>query len=133
MIGFFLGLNKPGNDVLKNNVIKEKFKLYMHYMFLNEGIDFLISSCSANVADLKPQLTYWNYTCMWNFIDSPNVVFRIGLTYDPVVDIKGPSNNPDFHTEDYVNAPIAFQLTGFRFKDEEVVQRVKLLDAVLGV
>lgn len=131
---FFLGFANPGtNNILENNNIKEQFKFYMHYLFEDEGIDFLISPTSPNVADVPKNLTHWNYTSMFNLIDFPNIIFPTGLTFDPKVDTTGPKNIPDYNPEDYVNAPIALQLTGLRFKDEKLFEGAKLLDAVLGL
>jgi amidase len=131
---FFLSFANPEeNDILTNNNVKEATKFYFNNLFEDEGLDFLISPTSPNVADIPKNLTHWDYSSMFNLIDFPNVIFKTGLTFDPKIDTEGPSNIPDFNPEDYVNAPIGLQLTGRRFQDEKVVEGVKLLDSVLGL
>lgn len=129
---FFLGFANPEeNDILTNNNIKEQFKYYMYYLFKDQGIDFLISPTNPNVGEVPKNLTHWNYSSMFNLIDFPNIIFRTGLTFDPEVDVKGPTNVADYNANDYVNAPINLQLTALRFEDEKLVEGVKLLDKAL--
>ncbi|CDR41810.1 CYFA0S08e00298g1_1 [Cyberlindnera fabianii] len=124
--------NPETNDVLVNNILKEEFKLYFHRLFQDEGIDFLISPTSPNVAEVPKNLTHWNYSSMFNLIDFPNIIFKTGLTYDPEVDVKGPTGIiPDFNPADYVNLPINLQLTALRHQDEKLVEGIKILDEVL--
>jgi amidase len=131
---FFLDFAKPEvNDVLYNNTVKENFKMYMTYLFKDEGLDFLISPTSPNVAEVPKNLTHWNYSSIFNLIDLPNIIFKTGLTFDPEIDTTGPSHIADYNPADYVNAPIALQLTGLRFSDEKLVEGVKVLDAALGL
>lgn len=131
---FFLDFANPKeNDILTNNNVKEKVKLYFQYIFEDEGLDFLIAPTFANVAEVPKNLTHWFYSSLFNMIDFPQIIFKTGLTHDPSIDINGPSHISDYNPQDYINAPINLQLTAKRFEDEKLVQGVKLLDKVLGL
>jgi len=132
---FFLDFANPlENDILTNNNIKEQTKLYFHNLMQDEGLDFIISPTSPNVAEVPKNLIHWFYSSMFNLIDFPNIIFKTGLTYDVELDLEGPSSIiQDFNPKDYKNAPINLQLTGKRFDDEKLVEGVKLLDKVLGL
>lgn len=129
----FLDFASEDNNVLTNNNVKEKTKYYFHYLFDDEELDFLISPTSPNVAEVPDNLNHWSYSSMFNLIDFPNIIFKTGLTFDPEIDLKGPTNVKDFKPTDYVNAPICLQLTSRRFEDEKIVSGVRLLDKILGL
>lgn len=128
-------------DTLKVEML-EKF-----YKKLN--LDFILSPNYVTPSELPARSFYWGYTSFWNLLDYPNVVFPTGVYQDVQKD-----NFPEdqkflqnvyekktwfedgklrYKAEDYVNGPVALQLTGKRFCDEDVVACVKKFEKVLKV
>lgn len=113
---------------------------YMDLM--NEmDIDYILTPTYVSVAAKPETVTYWGYTCLWNILDFPNVVFPTGLTVLPSdkVDLSFvPRNEMEEYEyalytgpDDFVNAPICLQLTGRRYMDEYTVQAAKVLAEIV--
>lgn len=112
--------------------------------YLNENkIDMLISPAFGNVAP-KPETAYlWSYTTLFNLIDFPTLAFQTGLFQDPKLDKWDPKPAPRsdleslehdlYDPEQFKNAPIALQLTGRRYFDEEVLAAGKTIVDILKV
>ncbi|PSK39595.1 hypothetical protein C7M61_001394 [Candidozyma pseudohaemuli] len=112
--------------------------------YLNENnIDMLISPAFVNVAP-KPETAYvWSYTTLFNLIDFPTLAFQTGLYQDPKLDKWDPKpaartkleelEHDQYDPEQFKNAPIALQLTGRRYFDEEVVAAGKTIVDILKV
>lgn len=88
---------------------------------------------------------YWNYTAIWNLLDLPSVVFPSGLTVDNELDALTewdrkyvPRSEVDEREwvkysgpERYEGAPVALQISGRHFKDEETLAAAKLVEEVI--
>ena len=89
------------------------------------------------------------YTSLWNLVDYPNVTFPTGLKHDVELDSKvseplksneyekkvwfNDDGSVRYNSKEYENAPIALQLTGKRFCDEDVVAATKIITELLNV
>ncbi len=108
-------------------------------------IDFILSPAFQNVAP-KLQMAYNSlYTAMFNLLDFPALAFQTGLYQDPQLDAGGPElatykcrsivEELDYSVYDpqsFSGAPIALQLSGRRYADEEVIAAGKtIVDEVL--
>ena len=92
---------------------------------------------------------YWGYSSFWNLLDYPNVVFPTGVVHDVGKDAQIPSNlksnkyekmvwcgkdgSLEYDAEDYIGGPVALQLTGKRYCDEDVVAATKRIVEVLKI
>ncbi|KAH3670675.1 hypothetical protein OGAPHI_001190 [Ogataea philodendri] len=119
----------------------EQRNLYLKTMN-DKGVDFILMPTYCNVAPKPDTCHYWGYTCMWNFLDFPGVIFPSGLRADPAVDV------PDFSEprseiekyehdlyntapEDFKGAPICLQLIGRRWFCEDTLKAAEAISGVL--
>lgn len=130
-------------DNRKLNIIRDQLKQeYTNYMNEN-GIDFIISPTYSNVAPRPEEVYNWSYTSLFNLIDFPTLVVQTGLFQDPTVDkfdapFEARSDLEalelgNYDPEGFVGAPIAIQITGRRYFDEEVVAAGKTIVDIMKV
>ncbi|CDO92441.1 unnamed protein product [Kluyveromyces dobzhanskii CBS 2104] len=121
----------------------------MNKYFNDLKLDLILTPTNVAPAEIPGESYYWGYTSLWNLVDYPNVVFPTGLKHDVEVDSKVPESlnsneyekkvwyNDDgsirYNSKEYENAPIALQLTGKRFCDEDVVAATKIISELLNV
>lgn len=134
-----LGVAENRQMSIDRDLLKQQYTDY-----LNENkIDMLISPAFGNVAP-KPETAYvWSYTTLFNLIDFPTLAFQTGLFQDPKLDKWDPKPAPRsdleslehdlYDPEQFKNAPIALQLTGRRYFDEEVLAAGKTIVDILKV
>ncbi|KAF7718109.1 Uncharacterized protein PECH_002446 [Penicillium ucsense] len=108
-------------------------------------VDFVLGPAYPAAAAVMGESQYWNYTAIWNMTDMPAVTFPSGLAVDPGLDALTeqdkkyiPRNEIDKREWEkyqsparYENAPIALQLAGRHFKDEETLATAKLVDEII--
>lgn len=127
----------------KLNIIRDKLKQeYTDYMNAN-GVDFIISPAYSNVAPRPEEIYNWSYTSLFNLIDFPTLTVQTGLFQDPKVDkfaepYTARSDLEELELSNYdpakfVGAPIALQLTGRRYFDEDVVAAGKTFVDIMKV
>lgn len=133
-------------DNRKLNIIRDQLKQeYTDYLNENK-IDFLISPSYSNVAPRPEEVYNWSYTSLFNLIDFPTLAIQTGLFQDPAVDKWTEAESAqkfrsdlealelgNYHPDKFVGAPIAFQLSGRRYHDEEVVAAGKTIVDILKV
>lgn len=118
---------------------------YSDYLIENK-IDFLLGPAYNNVAPKEEEVYNESYTLIYNLLDFPSLVFQTGLFQDPKVDVwqKEDLNyeyrsgmeeleNRGYDPNQFIGAPIALQLSGRRYCDEEVVAASKVIVNFLGV
>lgn len=138
----------------KLNIKRDSVRLAVFEKFFSRkpgslNVDFILSPTYVGPSEIPGQSLYWGYTSFWNLTDYPNVVFPTGHTHDKAIDtFEAPDKlrgnkyekmvwlNDDAKTlkydpEHYVGGPVALQLTGRRFHDEDVVAAVKLISDTL--
>lgn len=114
-------------------------------LFKSRGVDFIISPAYPAVAAVMGESHYWNYTAIWNVLDLPSAVFPSGLTVDLKLDALAeknknykPRNEVDEREwlkyqgpERYEGVPIALQIAGRHFKDEETLAAAKVVEGIM--
>ncbi|KAJ9197293.1 fatty-acid amide hydrolase [Paecilomyces variotii] len=123
------------------NVKREKYRADYHALMKERGVDFILSPTYVGVAGALGEPEYWGYTSIWNILDQPCVVFPTGLMQDPTVDKVDEAYKPRSETDErewkkyspekYAGAPIAVQLTGKHWHDEETVAAAKLITEIV--
>lgn len=128
------------------NIIRDELmQEYTDFMRKN-GIDFILSPNYSNVAPKSGEIYNWSYTSLFNLIDFPCLTFQTGLFQDPAVDKWDESHKnyeyrspleelelSNYDPKEFVGAPIALQLTGLRYHDEEVLAAGKAINDTLKV
>ena len=133
------------------NYHRDTLKVEMLEKFYKKlDLDFILSPTYVAPAELPANSFYWGYTSFWNLLDYPNVIFPTGV-YQDVAKDKFPEDQKflqnvyekktwfdqdgklRYNAEDYVNGPVALQLTGRRYCDEDVVACVKKFEKILQI
>ncbi|KAK2596552.1 hypothetical protein N8I77_013437 [Diaporthe amygdali] len=117
---------------------REDYRREHHALMKERGVDFILGPAYVGAGVLQGGAKYWHYTSVWNILDLPSVVLPSGLRCDKNVDIRDETYQPrsdvdgeewrSYDPELFHGVPIAVQLAGKRFKDEEVLAAAKLLD-----
>lgn len=131
-------------DVYANwalNTEREAYRREHHALMKERGVDFILGPAYVGAGVLQGGAKYWNYTGIWNILDLPSAVLPSGLACDKAVDVKDagykPLNEKDeeewkaYDPELFHGFPIALQLAGKRYRDEEVLAATKILDSAL--
>ncbi|KAJ5895312.1 hypothetical protein N7495_007003 [Penicillium taxi] len=132
-------------DVWKLQYARDTYRDDYHAVLKNRAVDFIISPAYPGVAAVMGESQYWNYTAIWNVLDLPAVVFPSGLTVDPELDALTeqdrdykPRNEVDEREwrkykgpDRYEGAPVALQIAGRHFKDEETLAAAMLVEGIL--
>ncbi|SCU83492.1 LAFA_0D03928g1_1 [Lachancea sp. 'fantastica'] len=122
-----------------------KMKMFQKYF---ADVDFILSPTYNGPAEMAAESLYWGYTSFWNLLDYPNVVFPVNVAHDVEKDAQIPELKQNkyekmvwykdngeirYDPKSYIGGPVALQLTGNRFCDEDVVALTKKFVAALGV
>lgn len=138
-----------------HNSVRDEYQLKIFEKFFQKdndglGLDFILSPTYLGPGEIPKHCVYWGYTSFWNLFDYPNVIFPTGVTHDPELDVKvdteslksndyekmvwfDKSGSLKYDANEFVNGPVALQLTGKRYDDESVVAAVKRINEVLNV
>ena len=117
-----------------------------HALMKRRGVDFILCPTYPGVAAVMGESQYWNYTAIWNIVDLPSAVFPSGLTVDPKLDAlteqdkkyvpRGEVDEREWRKyqgpERYEGAPVALQIAGRRFKDEETLAAAKVIEEIVS-
>jgi amidase len=114
--------------------------------FLNDNkVDFFLSPTFNNVAPKLEEAYNCLYTALWNTLDFPALAFQTGLFQDPEIDVWGPEHATYqyrsqleelecsiYDPQTFAGAPIALQLSGRRYEEEELLAAAKtIVDDIL--
>lgn len=110
----------------------------------SRAVDFIISPTYPGVAAVMGESHYWNYTAIWNLVDLPSAVFPSGLIVDAELDVLGEEKGyvPRSEIEErewrkytgperFEGAPVALQIAGGRFEDEEVLAAARVVEGII--
>ncbi|CUS21463.1 LAQU0S03e03180g1_1 [Lachancea quebecensis] len=129
------------------NAQRDALKLQVQQKYFSE-LDFILSPTYNGPSEIPGESLYWGYTSFWNLLDYPNVTFPVNVAHDKETDAGIPElkkneyekmvwykENGDvkYDPQSYIGGPVALQLTGKRFCDEDVVAATKEIISVLGV
>ncbi|KAJ9493840.1 hypothetical protein H2202_010695 [Exophiala xenobiotica] len=116
------------------------------------GVDVLLTPAYVGVAPELATGQYWLYTAIWNILDQPAVTFPTGLKADPNVDMvetdytprsaederkykksrKGSSVDISVDIPDkFIGAPIALQVVGKHFRDEDTMAAAEMISKII--
>lgn len=132
------------------NAQRDALKVEMMDKYFGDlGLDFILSPTYVGPSEKAAETKYWGYSSFWNLLDYPNVVFPTGVVHDVGKDAQIPSNlksnkyekmvwcgkdgSLEYDAEDYIGGPVALQLTGKRYCDEDVVAATKRIVEVLKI
>ncbi|KAJ5580029.1 uncharacterized protein N7459_006014 [Penicillium hispanicum] len=124
---------------------RDSYRDEYHALLKSRGVDFIISPTYPAAAAVMGESHYWNYTAIWNVLDLPSAVFPTGLTVDPTLDAlaeQDKSYKPRSEVDErewlkypgperYEGAPVALQIAGRHFKDEETLAAAKLVEELI--
>ncbi|KAK2027473.1 amidase [Colletotrichum zoysiae] len=123
------------------NLRREAFREEYHRIMKERNIDFILCPAYVGVAAKCGAAQYWHYTTIWNILDQPSVTFPTGLYADPAIDVVEKDYKPRSATdereykkyvaEEFEGAPIALQLAGKHFRDEETVAAADLISKII--
>lgn len=131
----------------KLNVTRDELRNEYNDFMVQNKVDFILSPVYNNVAPRPGRVYNWSYTTLFNILDLPTLAFQTGLNQDPKIDVWTEEDkkykfrskleqleNNNYKPGDFKHAPIALQLSGRRYRDEEVVAAGKLIvDDILKV
>lgn len=125
------------------NAQKDKYRADYCDYWNKTGIDFLICPVGPGAPQPHGTSIYWGYTCQWNILDYPGIVFPVTFV-DPIKD-KGypegyePISEIDkkyfdrYSPETYKDAPVALQLVTKRLHEEAAFEYLKLVESALSI
>lgn len=124
------------------NAARETYRREHHALMRARGVDFILCPAYAGAGVLQGGARYWHYTAIWNILDLPAVVVpsRVrcgGATVDGREEGYVPRNARDeeewgvYDPGLFEGFPVAVQLVGKRFRDEDVLAAAKVLDGAL--
>ncbi|KAI1070410.1 hypothetical protein LB507_010236 [Fusarium sp. FIESC RH6] len=123
------------------NIRRDNYREAYHRVMKERGVDFILSPAYPGPAALLANAHYIPYTAIWNVLDHPAVTFQTGLKVDPAVDGADLNYEPrsaedeteyrKYSAEKYVDAPLALQLIGKHFRDEETVAAAEFISKIV--
>ncbi|RGP69382.1 hypothetical protein FLONG3_7778 [Fusarium longipes] len=117
--------------IFKLNEVKLEYGKAWQEVWRDNNLDIVISPGASSTA--VPHDTYGNpvYTLMWNVLDYPAGIIPFGSSskYDDGDIVKATTPfEPDYIPEATHGAPCALQIVAPRFRDEECLQAMKIVD-----
>lgn len=134
-------------EVRQLHMTRDALRNEYNKFMVDNNVDFILSPAYNNVAPHPREVYNWSYTALFNILDLPTLVLQTGLKQDPEVDVWTEKDkkhqyrskleqleNEMYKPEEFKHAPIALQLSGRRYHDEEVVAAGKVIaDDILKV
>ncbi|KAF4464733.1 glutamyl-tRNA(gln) amidotransferase subunit A [Fusarium albosuccineum] len=113
------------------NARRDAYREEYHRIMKERGVDFILCPAYVGAAAALGTGQYWLYTAIWNILDQPCMAFPTGLKADPAIDVVEGGYQPrsavdetehrKYVPESFADVPIALQLVGKHFRDEEAV------------
>ncbi|KAF5556094.1 general amidase [Fusarium napiforme] len=106
----------------------------------DRGVDFILCPAYVGPAAKLGDGHYISYTAIWNLLDHPAITFPTGLKVEPTdtpySDFKPRSAEEEreynkYSPEEYAEAPLALQIVGKHFRDEDTVAATELLSKIV--
>ncbi|KAF7550000.1 hypothetical protein G7046_g8158 [Stylonectria norvegica] len=128
-------------EIWKLNIRRDAYRDAYHRLMRERGVDFILCPAYVGAGAVLATCQYWLYTAVWNILDQPCIAFPTGLTVDPAIDVvekdylprsaKDRREYEAYVPETFVGAPIALQLVGKHFRDEETVAATELVSRIV--
>ncbi|KAK5240584.1 hypothetical protein LTR40_013734 [Exophiala xenobiotica] len=123
------------------NVRREAYRADYHRVMKERGVDVLLAPAYVGVAPELATGQYWLYTAIWNILDQPAVTFPTGLKADPNVDVVETDYTPrsaedereykKYIPDKFIGAPIALQVVGKHFRDEDTMAAAEMISKII--
>ncbi|KAL4904497.1 hypothetical protein BDW74DRAFT_25448 [Aspergillus multicolor] len=123
------------------NVRRDAYRDAYHKAMQDRGVGFILCPAYVGAAAELGGGQYFHYTSIWNILDQPAITFPTGLKVDPAVDVVEKDYKPrsaddereykKYVPETFVEAPIALQLVGKHFRDEETVAAAEVVSRIV--
>ncbi|KAF5013206.1 hypothetical protein FDECE_785 [Fusarium decemcellulare] len=123
------------------NARRDAYREEYHRIMKERGVDLILCPAYVGAAAALGTGQYWLYTAIWNILDQPCVAFPTGLKADPAIDVVEEGYQPrsavdeteykKYVPESFADVPIALQLVGKHFRDEETVAATALLSKII--
>ncbi|KAI8284110.1 putative amidase [Colletotrichum sp. SAR11_57] len=123
------------------NVRRDNFRDAYHKSMKDRGVDFILCPAYVGPPARLGEAQYWHYTTIWNILDQPSVIFPTGIHVDPAIDVVEEDYNPrsaedereykKYTPEDFKDAPIALQLAGKHFRDEDTIAASEMVSRII--
>ena len=120
----------------KVNALRNELQIAYAKQWNESGIDCIICPANASVASAHGESKYWGYSSVFNILDYSAAIFPVGTVEEGDTWANFPrakaAGKDDVLFEriykgpgKYANAPVALQLVGRRFREEEVLGMVE--------
>ncbi|KAF4434492.1 general amidase [Fusarium acutatum] len=122
------------------NVRRDTFRDQYHKVLKDQGVDFILCPAYVGPAARLGDGHYISYTAIWNLLDHPAITFPTGLKVEPTdtpySNFKPRSAEEEreynkYSPEEYAEAPLALQIVGKHFRDEDTVAAVELVSKIV--
>ncbi|KAI8161086.1 putative amidase [Colletotrichum sp. SAR 10_70] len=123
------------------NVRRDNFRDAYHKTMKDRGVDFILCPAYVGPPARLGEAQYWHYTTIWNILDQPSVIFPTGIHVDPAIDVVEENYKPrsaedereykKYTPEDFKDAPIALQLAGKHFRDEDTIAASEMVSRII--
>ncbi|KAI8315509.1 putative amidase [Colletotrichum sp. SAR11_59] len=123
------------------NVRRDNFRDAYHKIMKDRGVDFILCPAYVGPPARLGEAQYWHYTTIWNILDQPSVIFPTGIHVDPAIDVVEENYKPrsaedereykKYTPEDFKDAPIALQLAGKHFRDEDTIAASEMVSRII--
>lgn len=124
--------------VAKRDAFRSELAKYWH----EQNVDVVLTPVGPSPAPQHGTAKYWGYTSYWNLANYPAAVFPTGMFVDPALDKEDPGYTSRNEKEKYVRdtydadvsvgAPICLQVVGYLGYEEETLDALKKIDAVVN-
>ncbi|PON26684.1 hypothetical protein TGAM01_v204185 [Trichoderma gamsii] len=137
------GVELSPMEILQQHVTRDNFRSDFARHWESQDVDFIICPASVGPACEHETGFYWNYTCFWNYVDCPGVVFPTPIKAGAkgaegyAADTPPPLNEQDRHVRklweegDFVGAPIGLQILARKHHDNDLFGALEKLQHVL--
>ncbi|VUC25729.1 unnamed protein product [Clonostachys rosea] len=123
------------------NSRRDAYRDAYHQLMRQRGVDFLLTPAYIGCASELGTAQYIQYTSIWNMVDWPCITFPTGLKVDPKIDSIESNYQPrsaedereykKYAPEIFTDAPIALQVVGKHFRDEETIAATALISKIV--
>ncbi|KAK4703520.1 hypothetical protein P7C70_g2701, partial [Phenoliferia sp. Uapishka_3] len=125
------------------NIERDSYRSAFAEHWNEQKVDFVLCPLAPYPAPPHGTAKWWSYTSLWNLVDYPSIAFPTGAKVDPVMDRENEEDaayipfNPDdqlvqdsYSPEAFANAPISLQLVARRYRDEALMDALKLVEKI---
>lgn len=120
---------EPSSSMLahqKAKTARDQYRKAYSAHWNSMGVDIVLSPVGPDTALAHGTSKYWNYTAVWNLLDYPALSFPASTLLD-----RNLSKDTQT-TEDASSMPVGLQIIGKRWRDNEVLAALSLVEEALA-